>query len=196
MEKPHSPSCDRNRDPILNVLKQHFADRRNVLEVGSGTGQHAVHFAQALPQLQWQTSDIADNLPGIRAWLNEAALSNTPSPLRLDVDGAWPEAHFDAVFTANTLHIMSWPQVERLFERLPTVLTEDAIVAIYGPFNYGGNFTSESNAAFNQWLLERGSHMAIRDFEGVDELARAAGLQLSDDIAMPANNRLLFWRRS
>jgi cyclopropane fatty-acyl-phospholipid synthase-like methyltransferase len=196
MEKPHSPSCDRNRDPILNILKQHFADRRNVLEIGSGTGQHAVYFAKALPHLQWQTSDIADNLPGIRAWLNEAELTNTPAPLQFDVDGAWPAAHFDAVFTANTLHIMSWPQVGRFFDRLPNVLAGDAIVAIYGPFNYGGKFTSESNAAFNQWLLERGSHMAIRDFEAVGELAAAAGLRLIDDVAMPANNRLLIWRRS
>ena len=194
MPKPHSPSCDRNRDPILSVLHRYFADRCKVLEIGSGTGQHAAYFAEALPHLEWQTSDIADNLPGIAAWLDDARLPNTPLPLMLDVAGEWPQRRFDAIFSANTLHIMSWPQVEALFERLPSVLADDAVIAIYGPFNYQARFTSESNASFNDWLQARGSHMAIRDFEAVNALAAMSGLRLIEDIAMPSNNRTLVWR--
>jgi cyclopropane fatty-acyl-phospholipid synthase-like methyltransferase len=196
MSKPHAPSCDRNRDPVLAVLRTYFADRREVLEIGSGTAQHAVYFAQALKHLQWQTSELADNLAGIRAWLDEAELPNTPPPIPLDVKGAWPTKRYDAVFSANTLHIMSWPEVEQLFAKLNEVLTPDAVVAIYGPFNYNGQFTSESNRAFNDWLLERGPHMAIRDFEAVNALAEKTELRLVEDVEMPANNRLLVWRKT
>ncbi len=195
MTKPHSPSCERNRDPILTVLREQFADRRDVLEIGSGTGQHAVYFAKALPHLRWQTSDVEEHLPGIRLWLDDERLPNTPPPLVLDVQGTWPDKQFDAAFSANTLHIMSWPEVEQLFARLDTALTADAIVAVYGPFNYDGKFTSESNAAFNDWLKARGAHMAIRDFEAVNALAEQIGMKLIADIAMPANNRTLVWAR-
>ncbi len=193
--KPDAPACARNRDPILAVLREHFADRRRVLEIGSGTGQHAVYFAAALRHLNWQTSEKAQNLPGIRAWLDEAALPNTPAPLQLDVIGAWPTKDFDAVFTANTLHIMSWPEVERLFACLPAVTTAGARLAVYGPFNYGGRFTSESNAAFDAWLKQGFAHQGIRDFEAVDALARQVGLKLLEDCAMPSNNRCLIWSR-
>jgi cyclopropane fatty-acyl-phospholipid synthase-like methyltransferase len=195
MSKPHAPSCDRNRDPILVVLRQHFADRREVLEIGSGTGQHAVYFAAALPHLLWQTSEFEANLAGIRAWLDDAKLPNTPPPVAIDVKGEWPVKRYDAVFSANTLHIMSWSEVEGLFTRLHTVLAEDAVLAVYGPFNYHGKFTSDSNAAFNDWLLARGAHMAIRDFEAVDALATQIGLRLIADVEMPANNRMLVWQR-
>jgi SAM-dependent methyltransferase len=195
VEKPHSPSCERNRGPILDVLREHFADRRQVLEIGSGTGQHAVHFAAALPRLSWQSSDRAENLPGIRAWLAEAALPNTPEPLEFDVGGAWPSGPFDAVFSANTLHIMAWPEVKQLFARLPAITTDDACLIFYGPFNDGGRYSSDSNAAFDAWLKARGAHMAIRDAEAVDALALAAGFDLLADIAMPANNRCRVWRR-
>lgn len=195
MEKPHSPACQRNRGPILDVLREYFADRRQVLEIGSGTGQHAAHFAAALPQLSWQSSDRAENLPGIRAWLDEAALPNTPPPLEFDVGGAWPCGPFDAVFSANTLHIMAWPEVEQLFARLPAITTDDVVLVIYGPFNDQGRYSSDSNAAFDQWLKARGAHMAIRDAEAVDALALAAGFGLHADIAMPANNRCRVWRR-
>lgn len=196
MDKPSAPSCERNRDPILDVLRTHFADRHHVLEIGSGTGQHAVHFAAAMPQLTWQCSDRAENLPGIRLWLDEAGLPNTPAPVELDVAGAWPAQTFDAVFSANTLHIMAWDEVELLFDRLPSVTEEDAVLAIYGPFNYGGRYASESNAAFDDWLQARGKHMRIRDAEAVDALAEVAGFDLVDDIAMPANNRTRIWQRT
>ena len=196
MTKPHAPSCDRNRDPILAVLRKHFADRHEVLEVGSGTGQHAVYFAQALKHLHWQTADLEDNLSGIRKWLDEAQLPNTPPPIPLDVKGIWPTKRYDAVFSANTLHIMSWPEVEQLFARLNDALLPDAILAVYGPFNYNGQFTSQSNRTFNDWLQVRGPHMAIRDFEAVNALATSIGLRLIDDVEMPANNRMLVWNKN
>ena len=196
-EKPYSEASQRNREPILTVLREFFADRRHVLEVGSGTGQHAVHFAAALPQLTWQSSDRAENLGGIRAWLDEAQLSNTPAPLTLDVTTMpWPGGPFDAVFSANTLHIMSWTEVEMFFSALPRVVTNDAKLAIYGPFNIDGAFTSASNAAFDESLKSRAPHMGIRDVAAVDALARAAGFVLLDDSAMPANNRLRTWQRT
>jgi SAM-dependent methyltransferase len=194
--KPYSDACERNREPILEVLRDHFADRRLVLEVGSGTGQHAVHFAAALPYLTWQTSDLAPSLPGIRLRLEESALPNLPPPIVLDATGPWPNTRFDAVFTANTLHIMSWPEVRALFASLPTVLAADATLAVYGPFNYDGRFTSPSNAAFDEWLKQRSPHSGIRDFAAVDELARSIGFALVQDRPMPANNRTLVWRRA
>lgn len=193
--RPFSAASERNREPILAVLREHFADRRHVLEIGSGTGQHAVHFSAALPQLVWQTSDRDENHEGIRLWLEDAALANVKAPLSLDVSGPWPDARYDAVYSANTLHIMSWPEVEQFFAKLPQVLADDAVLAIYGPFNYDGKFTSESNAAFDASLRAAVPHRGIRDFEAVDRLANAAGLNLVNDHAMPANNRCLVWRR-
>ncbi|HJS91423.1 MAG TPA: DUF938 domain-containing protein [Steroidobacteraceae bacterium] len=193
--KPHSEACERNRGPILEALREHFADRRRVLEIGSGTGQHAVHFAAALPRLIWQTSDLEPGLPGIRLWIEEAGLPNLPPPIALDVTGLWPHTSFDAIFTANTLHIMSWPQVRALFRALPAVLAPDALLAIYGPFNTNGRFTSDSNAAFDTWLKQRSPESGIRDFAAVDELARSIGFALVEDRPMPANNRTLVWRR-
>jgi hypothetical protein len=113
--KPFAPACERNRDPILAVLRTQFADCRSVLEVGSGTGQHAVYFAAALPWLSWQCADLASQLPGIRQWLDEAHLPNTPPPIELDMCGPWPTGPYDAVFSANTLHIVGWPEVEAFF---------------------------------------------------------------------------------
>lgn len=194
-DKPFSAASERNRDPILAVLRAAFADRRRVLEIGSGTGQHAVHFAAALPQLTWQATERAGHLDELRPWLDEAALPNTPPPLALDVGGAWPAGPFDAVFSANTLHIMAWPEVEALFAALPSVTTRDAKLAVYGPFNVDGRFTSDSNAAFDATLKARAPHMGIRDAAAVDALALAAGFELVDDVAMPANNRLRVWQR-
>jgi cyclopropane fatty-acyl-phospholipid synthase-like methyltransferase len=196
IDKPFSPACERNRDPILAVLRTHFADRQRVLEIGSGSGQHAVYFAAALPQLIWQTSDRSENLPGIEQWLAEAALANTPAPLAVDVaDATWPDEPYDAVFSANTLHIMSWTQVQALFAALPGATTVAAKLAIYGPFNYDGKYTSASNAEFDASLKARAPQMGIRDFAAVDALAHAAGFALIDDVAMPANNRILVWQR-
>lgn len=195
-EKPFSAASERNREPILDVLREHFADRQRVLEIGSGSGQHAVHFAAALPHLVWQCSDRAEALPGMQLWLDEAALPNTPKPLVLDLDQAdWPATRYDAVYAANILHIISWEQVQTLFARLPALLEPGGKLAVYGPFNYDGAYTAPSNADFDSWLKARGAHMGIRDFEAVDELANGAGLRLRADLSMPANNRCLIWQR-
>ncbi len=197
MNKPFSGASERNREPILAVLREHFADRRRVLEIGSGTGQHAVHFAAALPQLAWQSADREENLDGIRLWLEDAALPNTPPPLVLDVNQAdWPAREYDAVFSANTLHIMGWDEVREMFRRLPEVMLPGAKLAIYGPFNYQGRFTSQSNADFDAALKHADPRRGIRDAEAVDELADAAGLKLQQDHAMPANNRCRVWQLS
>ncbi len=193
--KPYSLACDRNRDAILVVLRDHFADRAQVLEIGSGTGQHAIYFAAALPHLSWQASDRTENLPGIRLWFEDAGLPNMPSPLALDVSGAWTLQYFDAVFSANTLHIMSWCEIEALFAGLPSVMTADAKLVVYGPFTYAGRYTSASNASFDNHLKAQASHMGIRDFKAVDDLACATGLRLLEDRTMPANNRCLIWQR-
>ncbi|MGH8328711.1 MAG: DUF938 domain-containing protein, partial [Steroidobacteraceae bacterium] len=141
-------------------------------------------------------SEVASNLAGIRLWLEEAALPNLPQPVPLDVTGAWPCGQFDGVFTANTLHIMSWHDVRALFAALPKVLSPDAVLAVYGPFNYEGRFTTPSNAAFDEWLKQRSAHSGIRDFAAVDALARSIGFALLEDRAMPANNRTIVWRRT
>jgi hypothetical protein len=193
--KPHAPSCDRNQGPILEVLRGCFSDRKQVLEVGSGTGQHAVFLAAAMPWLSWQTSDQPENLPGMRMWLDEARLPNVLPPLELAAAGPWPKGPYDAVFSSNTLHIMSWPDVEQLFAGLDRAMARDAVLAVYGPFNYDGRFTSDSNAQFDVWLKERSAASGIRDFEAVNALAEAIGLQLVADHAMPANNRTLVWKR-
>ncbi|MGY0799804.1 DUF938 domain-containing protein [Lysobacter sp. A286] len=206
-DKPFSPSCERNREPILAVLRRHFTGRHQVLEIGAGTGQHAVHFAAAMPWLVWQCSDRAEYLPGIRRWLDETALANTPAPLALDVSARpWPvhavgtaagegRVRFDAAFTANTLHIMGWADVQAFFDGLDAALAEDATLVVYGPFNYDGEYSSHSNREFDGWLKARDPRSGIRDFEAVDALARAIGLQLVEDVAMPANNRCLVWTR-
>ena len=193
--KPFAPACERNKEPILAMLHPYLVNRRRVLEIGSGTGQHAVYFAPALPNTVWQTSDLEENLPGIRLWLQEAALPNLPPPLLLDVTGEWPQQRFDAVFSANSLHIMPWSAVEQFFAGVDTVLDSDGLLAVYGPFNYHGNYTSDSNREFDGWLKQRSALSGIRDFEAVDTLANRIGLQLVDDHTMPANNRLLVWRR-
>ena len=196
MDKPFAPACERNKAPILDVLRERFADRRHVLEIGSGTGQHAVFFAAALPQLQWQCSELAENLPGLRLWLDEAALPNLPPPRRLDVNQPLPEGPWDAVFSANTLHIMGWPEVERLFEGLAQRLPLHGLFTVYGPFNIGGCFTSDSNARFDAQLRSADPRRGIPDLEAVDALAARAGLRLIEDRAMPAHNRCVSWQRA
>lgn len=195
--KPYAESCEQNRDPILAVLQDFFVDRKQVLEIASGTGQHAVYFGEALPHLRWQTSELPGNHAGIQAWLDEARLPNVLSPLTIDLnDDAWPLAiTVDAIFNANTVHIVSWPAVERMFAGIGRVLAPGGLLCLYGPFNYGGKFTSESNARFDVWLKGRDPDSGVRDFEALDRLARFQGLVLQQDVAMPANNRTLVWRK-
>lgn len=195
--KQFSPSCERNKEPILAVLREIFTAPGLVLEIGSGSGQHAVHFAQHLPHLGWQTSDLPANHAGMQMWLEEAALPNVLPPLTLDMldSSTWPATRFDAIFTANTLHIMSWEAVQKAFEFIGGALAPGGVLAVYGPFNYQGEYTSESNRDFDVWLKNRDPLSAIRDFEAVDELAQDQDLKLVADVAMPANNRTLVWVR-
>jgi SAM-dependent methyltransferase len=193
---PFSEACERNKDPILEVLRGAFAHAGEVLEIGSGTGQHAVHFARHLPHLVWQPTDRAEYLPGLAARIALEGGDNLRSPLELDVTQAyWSFDGADAVFSANTLHIMSWPEVERFFAGVGRVLTTGGTLAVYGPFRYGGRYTSASNEQFDLGLHERDPASGIRDFEAVDALARARGLTLLSDQPMPANNQLITWRR-
>ncbi len=195
MGKPFAEACERNRAPLLEVLKEAFAACHSVLEVGSGTGQHAVYFAAGLPHLIWQTSELPPLHAGIQAWLAEASLPNLRAPLALDVAGDWPAGRFDGVFTANTLHIMSWAHVENFFAGVGRVLAAGGVLATYGPFNDSGAYTSESNAQFDRWLKSRDAMSGIRDFEAVCALAKSSGLALERDVPMPANNRTLLWRQ-
>jgi cyclopropane fatty-acyl-phospholipid synthase-like methyltransferase len=195
--KPYAASCDENRDAILAVISPILADCRQLLEIGSGTGQHAVYFAQKMPHLRWHTSDCPSYLPGIELWLQEAGLENVASPVELDVTHSqWPEMTIDAVFTANTLHIMSDSAVENLFSGVSKLLETQGKLLIYGPFNYDGKYTSASNASFDRWLKDRDSHSGIKNFEQVISLAADNGLLLSSDIEMPANNRILYFIKS
>lgn len=194
--KPWSEACERNRAPILEVLRPAFAGATRVLEVGSGTGQHAVFFAAALPHLVWQPSDRVEHLAGIAAWRDEAGLPNLRAPLVLDVDGEWPVMECDALFTANTLHIMSWASVEHFFRGAGRALPPGGVLAVYGPFSYGGRHTAASNARFDLFLRARDPLSGVRDFAAVCALAHSHGLAFCDDHALPANNRLLIWRRS
>jgi SAM-dependent methyltransferase len=192
---PFSDACERNKGPILEVLRTAFAGSTRVVEIGSGTGQHAVHFARHLPHLQWQPTDRAEHLPGLAARIAAEGPPNLASAVELHVLAEpWPAVRGDAVFSANTLHIMSWPAVEAFFAGLPRILDTGGVLAIYGPFKYGGRFTTDSNAAFDAMLRERDPESGLRDFEAVDALAEAAGLKLAADHSMPANNQLLVWR--
>jgi SAM-dependent methyltransferase len=190
-EKPFSESCERNKRPILERLRETFNLPARILEIGSGTGQHAVHFGEALPHLIWQTSDLPANHCAIRSWLEEAALPNVLSPIVLDVNGPWPHQEFDGVFTANTLHIVSWDAGQRLIAGAARLLKTGGRLVIYGPFNYNGDFTSDSNARFDEWLKGRDPVSGIRDIEAVTKWAEINNLRIQSDHAMPANNRLL-----
>lgn len=196
MEKPFSQACENNKDPILSVLKRVFARARRVLEIGSGTGQHSVHFAPNLSHLEWYTSDLTENLAGIRLWMEEQPSENLFPPTVLDVNASdWPIEDFDAVFSANTAHIMHWPDVESMFRGVARYLPTGGRFALYGPFSYDGVHTSESNARFDLSLRARDPRMGVRDFDALEELADQGSLVLLEDNEMPANNRTLVWEK-
>ncbi|MFP6606857.1 MAG: DUF938 domain-containing protein [Myxococcota bacterium] len=195
MGKPFSQACENNKRPILEVLQRRLGDVSSVLEIGSGTGQHAVFFAEQLPHLQWRTSDLVENHAAIRQWIDDAKLPNVLAPVALDVtEPHWPIGPVPAVFSANTAHIMAWPVVQAFLQGVGRVLAPGGLFLLYGPFNYEGGYTSESNARFDEWLAQRDPESAIRHFEDVERESRTAGLSLVEDVAMPANNRLLVWR--
>lgn len=194
--KPSSEACERNREPILHVIKHWFIAPGDVLEIGGGTGQHAVYFAAALPHLMWTVTDREENLPGIRLWVEEAKLPNLRGPLRLDVeDEPWPITSTHYAYSANTAHIMSWPAVERMFEGVARTLPSEGTFCLYGPFNRDGQYTSDSNRAFDAWLKARDPTMGVRNDRDLIDLAARCGLSFAADHSMPARNRLLVWRK-
>jgi len=193
---PYSQSCENNKGAILSQLETLFADYTEVLELGSGTGQHASWFASHMPWLQWQPTEMQENLPVLAPRCLVYEGDNLLAPLALDVSvSPWPVTSPKAIFTANTLHIMPFASVQALFDALGGQAVAGTLLVVYGPFNYGGRYTSESNARFDQWLAAQHPLSAIRDFEEVDALAQNAGFSLEQDNEMPANNRLLVWRR-
>jgi hypothetical protein len=194
---PYSQSCENNKAIIGQHLQALFADRRQVLEIASGTGQHATFFAAQFPWLKWQPTDIPTNRAVLEPRCSLYEGSNLSDPLPLDVCARpWGVAVPDAIFTANSLHIMPFLSVQALFLELGQRAASGTLLVVYGPFNYGGHYTSDSNAQFDRWLFQQHPDSAIRNFEEVDLLARTAGFILQSDSAMPANNRLLMWRKN
>lgn len=194
---PCSDACERNKAPILAILKNLLAAPGLVLEIGAGTGQHAAHFARHLPHLEWLPTERGEWLDALRERVRREGPSNLRAPIELDVNSnGWAIESADAVYSANTLHIMAWPEVEAFFRGVGRTLAPRGRLAVYGPFRFEGNYTSASNAEFDAYLRRRDSASGIRDFEAVDALAAAVGLQLAANYAMPANNQLLVWRKS
>lgn len=197
MQRPYSPACERNREPILEVLKEYitYSDER-LLEVGSGTGQHAVYFAPHFPKLEWYPSDLSRNHAGMKEWFKEARLPNIQAPIRFEIGkDEFPKLKFEIVFTANTFHIMHWKECKSLIKMLGHRLREGARVFIYGPFNYNGAFTSVSNEEFDKSLKAEDPLRGIRSFEDVNNNMVKQGFELLEDREMPANNRMLVYRR-
>ncbi len=194
--RPFSQACENNKHAILEILARYLVGPLRVLEIGSGTGQHAAWFCQRLPALRWQCSDLEVDQAGIQAWLDDAGRADLPRPVDLDVRlSPWPVEEVDAVFSANTAHIMGWDTVQAFVAGVGSVLVPGGLFLLYGPFNYEGTYTSESNRRFDAWLAARDPASAIRDFEQVDAAAARAGLVPVEDCGMPANNRLLVWRK-
>lgn len=195
MTLPFSQACENNKLPILECIRRHLIDIDHVFEIGSGTGQHAEFYTQQLPHVTWQASDRQENLDGLNQRLHLCDSDRLPSAIEFDVElSTWPSG-LRCVYSANTAHIMPWPITQKMVIGVAQNLLDNGLFILYGPFNYNGKFTSESNANFDLWLKERGAHQGIRDFEAVNQLAVEHGLFLLEDYAMPANNRLLVWRK-
>ncbi|MEN7342748.1 MAG: DUF938 domain-containing protein [Pseudomonadota bacterium] len=191
-----SPACERNIGVIGDVLCDWFADRELILEVGAGTGQHAAHISGRLGGAQWQPTDLSPDVETIVGWAESAQASNVLAPVALDVTDLqqWQQVgEPDALFTANTLHIMPWPATEDLFGGFASIARDHALIAVYGPFHAGGMATSESNAQFDASLRSQSASMGIRDIEAVRAVAAAAGFVERAHYAMPANNNILIW---
>ncbi len=193
-KKPYAQACDKNGPPILDVLRQKLPSHGRVLEIASGTGQHAVFFGKALPNIEWQPSDLKEMHPSIGQWLDDAGLANVLPPLSLDVIAeAWPEQNYDAVFSANSAHIMPAEAVEKMFAGVARLLKDEGQFLLYGPFMYGGEHSSESNEYFDRWLKSSDPQRGLRDVDWLREIATKFNLRLLEDVEMPANNRILVW---
>ena len=197
--KEFAPACDRNSQVILEVLKPILARSRSVLEIGSGTGQHAVCFAQGLPHLNWQPSN-KESLDSINAWGEESRLKNLSSAVSLDLlaldeDQLSELPEVDAIVCINIIHIMAWQGTEKLFELAARILPAGGVIYVYGPYRYSGHPLESSNEDFDLWLKDRDPVSGIRDFDQINKLAKNAGFKLESDIAMPANNRSIWWKK-
>jgi cyclopropane fatty-acyl-phospholipid synthase-like methyltransferase len=193
--KPFAESSEQNKEPILEILKSEFADCHRILEVGSGTGQHAVFFSEQLPHLQWICSDLEENHAGIQMWLDEAPHNNIEGPLLLDAREDWPQLQVDAVFSANAIHIMSWQAVEGMIENVGKVLSSGGKLCLYGPFMVDGQHTADSNAQFDVWLKNRDPMSGVRDVADLITLLNLQNMELINDYEMPVNNRILVWQK-
>jgi SAM-dependent methyltransferase len=193
VNRPYAEAAEQNKQVILDAIRPWL--RGEVLEIGSGTGQHAVYFASQAANISWQTSELETNLAGINSWIEDSDLDNLPAPIELDVMGTWPDHRYDFIYSANCFHIMAKEAVARCIEGIGECLKPGGVFAVYGPFNYHGDYTSESNARFDQMLRARDPDSGIRDFEWIAQIAGATGLELLEDVAMPANNRTLIWQK-
>lgn len=194
---PYSQASENNKLAILDVFERYLANRKSLLEIGGGSGQHAVFFAEQFPHLCWQSSDLPVNVSNLNLRINQAQIPNAPSAFGLDVNQPdWNCKEFDVIFSANSLHIMSADSVENFFAGVGRHLEENGLLLVYGPFKYNAEFTSESNARFDLWLKDRDPVSGVRDFEWVSNLAELAGLKIVEDNVMPANNQLLVWHKT
>lgn len=190
-----SPASERNQASIAERLIPLFKEESvvQVLEIGSGSGQHGLYFSALLPEISWQCTELPANVQALALNLADTRLRE---PRVLDVLAAWPEGKVELLYSANTLHIMAMAAVEALFGGAQSVVIEGGYLCLYGPFRYGGAFTSQSNAEFDHWLRQRDPQSGIRDIEVISKLADQAGFNLVADYAMPANNQLLLWRKA
>lgn len=193
--KPFAAAAEQNREDILPIIKKTFKHANCVLEIGSGTGQHAAYFAKHLPHLTWQASDVSSMLDGIQLWIDEANLPNLPKPISLDVNKEWPKKKYDAAYAANIAHIMHWQDLETLFKGLSDTLSRGGIFCLYGPFNIDSDYTSESNQRFDHWLKQKDPESGLRDRGELNNIALKNGLHPDSCWDMPANNKILSWKK-
>jgi len=194
--KRFSEACNRNQAPILAVLKEVLPDTGRVLEIGSGTGQHAAYFSRSLPDLAWQPSDLAEALPSIEAWREESGAPNLNPPMVIDLLGNNDTpSRVDAIVCINTAHIVAWTGVERLFSIAANILEPKGVLYFYGPYRYPDHALEPSNVVFDRWLKEQNSVSGIRDYAAVESLAESKGFILGGDRSMPSNNRSIWWVR-
>lgn len=194
--KQHAPATDRNREPIREVLARELPPSGTVLEIASGSGEHAVAFARAFPQVTWQPTDVdLTALASIATWREEAGLPNLAPPVPLDVTGTWPFDHADAIVCINMVHIAPWECALALFENAGRILEKGDLLFLYGPYKFDGQFTAPSNEAFDQSLRSRDPRWGVRDVRDLTAAAAEHGLALRSTVALPANNHSLVFRR-